>query len=295
MTYEMRSPACKLAVWRSPAVERSAGEISTESCEVMASDGEPVIDLRGNTARTSLPFSAGGITTFAGAGTAEGRGAGFGASVGLGDGIALGSAESRRALGPEAVAGGGASGSGVGLVAGAEFSTAELVELLRSSGWFSSSADGFDSLGSSEGDGLGFLEGAAAAADLENVGVFWNFASGGCAVSSLFVLRKLSESSLIRGFGKDGSVGVARVPKFGEREGAGRLSGCKASAGGASSLPAGSEVAGSLGKIGGACDVATRRGAGLRMFRRRFSIGAYPAVSPRMKLIATNTKPNMAN
>jgi hypothetical protein len=192
-----------------------------ESCEVMASEGEPLIDLRGNTARTSLPFSAGGITTFAGARTDEGRGSGFGAGIGLGDGVALGSAESRRAPGAEAAAGGADAGSGFGLVARAESSTAGLVELLRSPGWFSSSADGFGSLDSSDGDGLEFLEGAAAAGDLEDVGVFWNFASGGWAVSSLFVLRKLSESYLIRGFGKDGAVGVSRVPKFEEREGAG--------------------------------------------------------------------------
>lgn len=34
---------------------------------------------------------------------------------------------------------------------------------------------------------------------------------------------------------------------------------------------------------------------GLPKLRRRFSIGAYPAVSPRMKLIATNKNPKMAN
>lgn len=79
-------------------------------------------------------------------------------------------------------------------------------------------------------DGFGLLRGAAAG-DLEDVGFFWRFASGGCAVSSLFVLRDLSESSLVRDFGRDGGVGVARVARFEEREcgGAGRLSGCDSS------------------------------------------------------------------
>jgi hypothetical protein len=135
-TYEISSPACNLAVSRSPAVERSAGEISTESCEVMATDGEPVTDLRGKTARTSLPFSAGGMATFAkaGAGTGAERGAGFGVSVGLGGGLALGSVESPGVLGVKAAAGGGeADSSALGLAAGPELSAAEFAESSRSS------------------------------------------------------------------------------------------------------------------------------------------------------------------
>ena len=107
-----------------------------ESCEVMATDGEPVTDLRGKTARTSLPFSAGGMATFAkaGAGTGAERGAGFGVSVGLCGGLALGSVESPGVLGVKAAAGGGeADSSALGLAAGAELSAAELAESSRSS------------------------------------------------------------------------------------------------------------------------------------------------------------------
>jgi len=132
----MSSPACNLAVSRSPAVERSAGEIRTESCEVMASDGEPITDLRGKTARTSLPFSAGGMATFAkaGVGTGAERGAGFGVSVGLGAGPALDSVESPGVLGVEAAGGGGeADSSALGLPAGAGLSAAEFAESSRSS------------------------------------------------------------------------------------------------------------------------------------------------------------------
>lgn len=129
-TYEISSPACNLAVSRSPAVKRCAVEISTESCEVMAIEGEPVTDLRGKTARTSLPFSAGGMATFAEA-VAE-RSAGFG--VGFGGGGALCSAESRGAVGVEATAGGGEAGSSaLGIAAGAELSAAELIESSRPS------------------------------------------------------------------------------------------------------------------------------------------------------------------
>jgi len=152
-------------------------------------------------------------------------------------------------------------------------------------------------------EGFGFWDGAAAA-DSEVEGLFWGFSSRGRAVPSLGVLRELSESSLIRDFGRDGSVGVARAARFEEREfeGAGllsgcdsSLSGCEASTGGASILTSGAEEVNSLGAAGGACDWRATGRAGLRMARRRFSIGAYPAVSPRMKLIATNAKPIMAN
>ena len=123
-------------------------------------------------------------------------------------------------------------------------------------------------------------------------------------VSSLCALKALSESSLIRDFGRGGSVGVARVSRFEGREfeGAGRLSGCdsslsgcEASTGDASILPLGLEEVGSLGTAAGACDWRATGSAGLRKALSRFSIGAYPAVSPRMKLIATNAKPIMAN
>src|SRR6202035_2425787 len=99
----MSSPACNLAVSRSPAVKRSTGEMSTESCDVMAIDGEPVIDLRGKIARTSLPFSAAGMAMFAEA--VAGRGVVFGVGVGFGGGVALGSVESPKVLGVEATAG----------------------------------------------------------------------------------------------------------------------------------------------------------------------------------------------
>ena len=93
----------------------------------MASDGEAVIDLRGKTARTSLPFSAGGMPMFAEA--RPGRGAGLGAGVGFG--MALGSVESPGVLGVEATAGAGSSA--LGLASGAGLSAAEPVESSRSS------------------------------------------------------------------------------------------------------------------------------------------------------------------
>ena len=102
----------------------------------MASDGEAATDLRGKTARTSLPFSAGGMATFAkaGAGTGAERGAGFGVSVGLGGGPALGSVESPEVLGVKAAAGGGeADSSALGLAARTGLSAAELAESSRSS------------------------------------------------------------------------------------------------------------------------------------------------------------------
>lgn len=158
-TYEMRSPACKFAVSRSAAVERSAGEISTESCEVMATEGEPVIDLRGRTARTSLPFSAGGMTTLAGAGAI--CGAGLGAGAGLADGVELCARGSRETSGVELDAGAGGGASVSSLVVVAELAGGEVVESLRSSG-FLDSGFGLDSLDSSFGDGAGFLEDATA-------------------------------------------------------------------------------------------------------------------------------------
>ena len=102
----------------------------------MASDGEPVTDLRGKTARTSLPFSAGGMATFAkaGVGTGAERGAGFGVGVGFGGGMALDSVESPGVLGVEAAAGGGgADSSALGLAVGAELPAADLAEPSRSS------------------------------------------------------------------------------------------------------------------------------------------------------------------
>ena len=208
----------------------------------MASDGEPVIDLRGKTARTSLPFSAGGMATLAEAGA--GRGIGFGVGVGFGGGVALGSAESPGVLGVEATAGGGETGSSAsGLAAGAELSAAELVESSRSSDWFLARNRWLRFLRFQCRGWIRILRSRGAAEAEDDVDFFWRFDSGGCAVSSLCVLRELSESSLIRDFGRDGSVGVARVSRFEEREfeGAGRLSGCdfslfgcEASAGGAS-------------------------------------------------------------
>jgi hypothetical protein len=258
----------------------------------MASDGEAVIDLRGKTARTGLPLSAGGMTTFTGAGTGAGRGAGFGAGVGFGPRVALGSTESRGAPGAGAAAGGGAAGSAdFGLVAG--LSTDEFVESSRSSDWFLGSNDGFDSLDSNAADGLGCLEGTAEG-DSEGVRASWGFASRGRAESGLCVLRELWESSLIRDFGKEGSVGVAgRVGRLSACDSS--VSGCEASMEGASNLLFGTEDVGSLGTGRGASAWRATGRADLRMLRSRFSIGAYPAVSPRMKLIATSTKPNMAN
>jgi hypothetical protein len=142
---------------------------------VIASDGESAIDFRGKTARTSLPFSADGMTTFGGAGA--GRGAGSGAGVGLGDGVVLTAAESRGEASdvePAAIAG-GTTGSGVGLAGAVALSVGGRVGPLRSSGLFPGSADGLDSLDSTGRDG--FLDGADAD-DAEGAALDLEFASG---------------------------------------------------------------------------------------------------------------------
>ena len=139
----------------------------------MASDGESATDFRGKTARTSLPFSADGMTTFAGAGAGAGRDAGFGAGVGLGDGIvsAADSCGEGSNVEPAFVAG-GITGSGFGLAGAAALSVGGRVGPLRSSGLFPGSADGLDSLDSIVGDG--FLDRAGA----EGAVLDLEFASG---------------------------------------------------------------------------------------------------------------------
>ena len=111
----------------------------------MPSSGESAIDLRGRIARTSLPFSAGGMTTFAGAGSA--RGAGLRADVEFTGGVALRAAGSRGASGVESTAGGG-TGSVLGGAIGAAFSTGGVAASLCSSGSVLASAVGLDSLDS---------------------------------------------------------------------------------------------------------------------------------------------------
>jgi hypothetical protein len=86
-------------------------------------------------------------------------------------------------------------------------------------------------------------------------------------------------------------------------EGAGVISGrdsslfaVECSAGGVSDcLPAAAREVALFRVTGGAGDVVASGCAGFRKLLRRFSIGAYPAVSPRIKLIATNKPPNAAN
>jgi hypothetical protein len=160
-------------------VKRPSGEISTESCEVIASDGESATDFRGKIARTSLPFSAAGMTTVAGTGAGAGRGAGSGAGVGLEDGVVLNAAESRGEgsdVEPAAMAG-GTTGSDFGLAGAAALSVGGRVEPLRSSGLFPGSGDGLDFLDSAVGGGVGFLDGAGAD-DGEGPVFFLEFASG---------------------------------------------------------------------------------------------------------------------
>src|ERR1700756_1482668 len=128
--------------------------MSTESCEVMPSSGESAIDLRGRIARTSLPFSAEGITTFAGAGA--GCGAGLGASVGLAGGVVLCAKGSSGTSGVELAAGSGGAASVSWLAFGDELTAGGVVESLRSSG-FLDAAFGLDSLDPIPGDGGRFL------------------------------------------------------------------------------------------------------------------------------------------
>lgn len=123
----------------------------------MPSSGESAIDLRGRIARTSLPFSAGGMSTFTAAGAI--CGAGLGAGVGLAGGVELRALGSRETSGVELDAGAGGAASVSWLVAAAEVEGGAVVESLRSSG-FLDSAFGLESLDSIFEDGTGFLEDA---------------------------------------------------------------------------------------------------------------------------------------
>lgn len=175
----------------------------------MPSSGESAIDLRGRIARTSLPISAGGMTTLAGTGTRAECGAGLGARVGLAGGVALGAAGSRGASGIEPTVGGGTTGSLLGGAVGAALSSGGVVESLCSAGSVLASPLGLDSLGSTVGDGLGFLARAGADGSAGMV-FFLEFDSGGAASSSLWFFRELSES-LSRAFVRDGEDGVGGV------------------------------------------------------------------------------------
>ena len=163
----------------------------------MPNSGESAIDLRGRIARTSLPPSAGGMTTFAGTGV--GCGAGLGVGVGLAGGVALRARDPSRTSGVELAAGSGGAPSVSRLAVGAELTAGGVVESLRSSG-FLDAAFALDSLDSITGDGGRFLEDATpddsggVVFDLETVfGFGLGFASRRFAVSGLCVLRELSE------------------------------------------------------------------------------------------------------
>ena len=172
----------------------------------MPSSGESAIDLRGRIGRTSLPFSAGDMTTFAGTGSRAECGAGLGVGIGLAGGVALGAAGSREASGVEPTAGGGTTGSLLGGAVGAALSSGEVAESLCSASSVVASALGIDSLGFTVGDGFGFL--ARKGADgSDGVAFFLEFDSGGGAFSSLWVFRELSES-LSRVFVEGGEDGV---------------------------------------------------------------------------------------
>ena len=145
---------------------------------MIPSSGESAIDLRGRIARTSLPFSAGGITTFAGAGA--GRRAGLGAGVVSAGGVALGAVCPDGASGAEPVATGAASGSALGGAVRAALSPAGLVESLCSSGSVSGFAVGLGSLDPIVGDGFSFLERAGAVVAAGAV-LFLELDSGGGA------------------------------------------------------------------------------------------------------------------
>lgn len=163
----------------------------------MVSVGEAVIDLRGRTARTSLPFSAGGMSTFTGAGAR--CGADLGAGVGLAGGVELRAPGSGETSGVELAAGAGGGASVSRLIVGAELTGGGAVESLRSSG-FLDSAFGLDSLDSIFGDRAGFFEDATSddsagiVVDLGFVtGFALGFASGRPALLGSCVLKELSE------------------------------------------------------------------------------------------------------
>src|ERR1700722_2394174 len=179
----------------------------------MPSSGESAIDLRGRIARTSLPFSAGGMTTFAGTGV--GRGAGLGVGVGLAGGAAPRAAGSRGASGVEPTAAGGATGSSLGGAVGAALSTDGALESLCSCGSGPASALGLDSLDSMVGDGFGFLERAGADVP-DGVVFFLEFDSGDGAFSSSCVLTELSEPFLSRAFVEGGEDGVGGAERLAE-------------------------------------------------------------------------------
>ena len=102
--------------------------------------------------------------------------------------------------------------------------------------------------------------------------------------------------------GWDTAGGVASATEFEDREcgGTGGISGSSSLSDGACVGVASNVVLDGAGEvawlIADDAEGAMAGGRfGLPKLRRRFSIGAYPAVSPRMKLIATNKNPKMAN
>jgi hypothetical protein len=133
------------------------------------------------------------------------------------------------------------------------------------------------------------------------------FSSGGGAASSFRLSGELPEAALRRlangKDGKDGLVSLGRASECRDREReeagiSGRDSSVptgEVSEEGVSGVLAVSVAEATSPKASGDVDRTATSGTDFRAFRRRFPIGAYPAVSPRIKLTATNNDASAAN
>jgi hypothetical protein len=264
---------------------------------VIASDGESAIDFFGKTALTSLPYSVAGMAMLAGT-----RGA-YGAT--LVGGVTLRGPSSLGALliEPATVGGCADSGLGVAVAVGAEGPGASLVESAGSSGRFSESTG---DLGSNVEDELGSFEGTLAGCSA-TVPLSIEFSSGRGAASSFRLSGELPEAALRRlangEDGKDGLVSLGRASESQDREreeagifGRGSsVSTAEVSEEGVSGVLAVGVVEATCPRASDGIDGTATGGPDFRAFRRRFPIGAYPAVSPRIKLTATNNDASAAN
>jgi hypothetical protein len=182
----------------------------------------------------------------------------------------------------------------------AEVPVASPVESPGSSVRFSESTNDLDS---SVEDGFGSFEGTLAEGSV-TVAILFEFSSAGGAASSFRLSGDLPEAALRRlangEDGKDGllSLGRASESRDREREEAGIF--------GRDSSVSTAEVSEEGVSADGVVEVTSPRasdgidgtatgGPDFRAFRRRFPIGAYPAVSPRIKLTATNNDASAAN
>ena len=262
---------------------------------MIAIDGESAIDFFGKTALTSLPYSVAGIETFSGPGVACGTAFAAGAT--------LRAPSSLGALLVEPVTVGGCTDSRSGVAVGAEVPLASPVESPGSSVRFSESINDLDS---SVEDGFGSFEGTLAEGSV-SVALLFEFFSAGGAASSFRLSGDLPEAALRRlangEDGKDGLLSLGRASESGdrEREEAGifgrdsSVSTAEVSEEGVSGVLAVGVVEVTSPRASDGIDGTATGGPDFRAFRRRFPIGAYPAVSPRIKLTATNNDASAAN